>query len=210
MLGGMGGETLWDRQARGNPGQAREYIERFARLRAEGADLHGEARFIDALLQRGARVLDAGCGTGRVGGELAARSHHVTGVDLDGELLAQARLDFPGSRWEHGDLASLRLRDAEGNPERFDVVLAAGNVLAFTAPGSSAAVLESLAAHLAPGGRLAVGFSLLKGYALEAFEADAAAAGLAFSARFAGWDMRYFEVDSDFVVALLHRAQPVN
>lgn len=210
MLVGMSEETLWEKQSRTNPSQAQDYIERFAQLRAEGADLHGEARFVDALLPRGARVLDAGCGTGRVGGELAARSHVVTGVDLDGELLAQARRDYPGSRWELGDLATLGLRDVDGNPELFDVVVAAGNVLAFVAPGSTGAVLRSLAEHLATDGRLVVGFSLRKGYALGDFEADAAAAGLAFTARFAGWDMHLFDADSDFIVALLHRARPVN
>lgn len=91
MLDGMSEKTLWEKQSQSDPDQARNYIQRFARLRAEGVDLHGEARFIDALLPRGARVLDAGCGTGRVGGELANRSHRVTGVDLDPELLAQAR-----------------------------------------------------------------------------------------------------------------------
>ena len=206
MLDGMSEETLWEKQARSNPKQAQDYIERFAQLRAEGADLHGEARFIDALVPRAARILDAGCGTGRVGGELAARSHLVTGVDLDPELLAQASLDFPGCRWERGDLATLRLCDAGGHPELFDVVFAAGNVLAFVSPGSTGAVLASLAAQLAPGGRLVTGFSLLKGYSKEEFERDVAAAGLEFTARFAGWEMRPLGPDSDFMVALMHRA----
>ena len=46
------------------------YIERFRALAADGADLAGEARFLDALLARGSRVLDAGCGPGRVGAAL--------------------------------------------------------------------------------------------------------------------------------------------
>lgn len=200
----MSEETLWQKQARANPGQARDYIERFAHLRTQGADLHGEARFLDALLPRGARVLDAGCGTGRVGGELANRSHAVTGVDLDPELLAQARKDFPDSRWELGNLETLDLLDERGNPALFELVFAAGNVLAFVAPGSTGAVLRSLARRLAPGGRLVVGFSLLKGYTLEGFEADATDAGLAFTARFAGWDMHRFDADSEFIVALMH------
>lgn len=207
MLEGMSEQTLWEKQSHGNPDQARDYIERFAQLRTEGADLHGEARFVDALLPRGARVLDAGCGTGRVGGELAARSHRVTGVDLDRELLAQARIDFPGSRWEHGDLAALELLDSEGHRELFDAIVAAGNVLAFVAPGTAGAVLRALAGHLAENGRLVVGFSLLKGYTLGDFEQDAAAAGLGFSARFAGWDMHRLEADGDFIVALLHNAK---
>ena len=48
-------------------GHTQWYIERFRALAAEGADLAGEARLVDAMLPRAARVLDAGCGTGRVG-----------------------------------------------------------------------------------------------------------------------------------------------
>ncbi|MFL4476114.1 class I SAM-dependent methyltransferase [Paeniglutamicibacter sp. MACA_103] len=203
-------ETLWQLQARQDPKQARNYIDRFAQLRESGADLDGEARFVDALLPRAARVLDAGCGTGRVGGALAARGHQVTGVDLDAELLAAARADFPGSRWLQGNLASLDLRDAAGAREIFEVVVSPGNVLAFVAPGTAGEVLKALAAHLAPAGRLVVGFSLLRDYALEDFEADAAAAGLDIATRFSTWDMRPLGPDSDFVVALLQRAQSVN
>lgn len=210
MLGCMEKETLWQRQARSDPQQAKNYIDRFARLRESGADLDGEARLLDALLPRAGRVLDAGCGTGRVGGALAARGHLVTGVDLDAELLAAARRDFPGSRWLQGDLASLHLRDASGSRESFDAIVCPGNVLAFVAPGTAGKVLGALAAHLAQAGRLVVGFSLLKGYALKDFEADAAAAGLETSARFSTWDMRPPGPDPDFLVALLDPVQTVN
>ena len=42
-------------------------------MAAEGTDLAGEARFLDTLLDRGSRVLDAGCGTGRVSAALHER-----------------------------------------------------------------------------------------------------------------------------------------
>ena len=47
------------------------YVDRFKRLAAEGVDLAGEARLIDALVAPGSHILDAGCGSGRVGAELA-------------------------------------------------------------------------------------------------------------------------------------------
>ena len=60
--------TRWERIARETVGEgyAASYAERFRRLAASGADVHGEAAFAASLVPAPARVLDAGCGTGRV------------------------------------------------------------------------------------------------------------------------------------------------
>ncbi|NKY07717.1 SAM-dependent methyltransferase, partial [Cellulomonas hominis] len=63
--------TRWEQIGQQNPDRSQWYVERFRTMAAQGADLAGEARMIDAMVPRGARVLDAGCGPGRVGGELA-------------------------------------------------------------------------------------------------------------------------------------------
>lgn len=202
----MSEETLWQKQSNDNPQQAKNYIETFAKLRTAGKDLHGEARFVDTLLPRQGRVLDAGCGTGRVGGELALRSHTVIGIDLDLELLNQARIDFPNSTWLHGDLSTFELMGDNLQPKVFEAIICTGNVLPFLAPGTSGAVLKNLAKHLAADGRLVIGFSLEKSYSLNQFEKDVTAAQLGFVARFATWDMREFHEDSDFIVALLSRS----
>ncbi|MET0448682.1 MAG: SAM-dependent methyltransferase, partial [Aeromicrobium sp.] len=62
-------------------GHSQWYVDRFRQLAADGADLAGEARLVDAVTPPGSRVLDAGCGPGRVGAELHARGHVVVGVD---------------------------------------------------------------------------------------------------------------------------------
>ena len=80
-----------------NPDHSTWYIERFRSMAAAGDDLHGEARMIDAMVERGARILDAGCGPGRVGGYLAGVGHEVVGVDIDPVLIAAA-VAGPGSR----------------------------------------------------------------------------------------------------------------
>ncbi|WP_238013196.1 class I SAM-dependent methyltransferase [Dactylosporangium sp. AC04546] len=162
-----------------------------------GDDLAGEARFIDAMLPRGARILDAGCGSGRVAGVLAAAGHDVVGVDLDPELIAAAREDHPGPRYLVGDLAEVDL------PERFDVVVSAGNVLTFLAPATRVEVLRRCAAHLAPGGRVVTGFGAGRGYEFDAFLADAAKAGLTPDQLLGTWDLRPFTPASDFLVAIL-------
>jgi SAM-dependent methyltransferase len=197
--------TRWEQQVEASPEHSRWYVERFRRMAAQGADLAGEARLVDAMLARGSRVLDAGCGPGRVGAELAARGHAVVGVDVDPVLVAAAEEDHPGPTWLVGDLAELDL-PARGIPEPFDVVVCAGNVLTFLAPGTEVEVLRRMGAHLAPGGRVVAGFGAGRGYAFDAFFADAAAAGLRPDVALSTWDLRPFDDRSEFLVAVLARA----
>lgn len=194
-------ETLWEAQKRENPGHSAWYIKRFENMRAQGNDLHGEARLIDAMAERGSRILDAGCGPGRLGGELAVRGHQVVGVDVDPELIEAARSDHPDVNWFVGDLAELDL-PARGIAEAFDLIVCAGNVLTFLAPGTAPEVLARLARHLAPEGRLVTGFGAGRGYDFDQFMADAAGAGLAIDHKFGTWDLRPFTPSSDFLVAV--------
>lgn len=187
-----------------NPGHSRWYIERFRNMAAAGQDLHGEARLVDAMVGRNARILDAGCGPGRVGGRLHELGHDVVGIDIDPELIAAAGEDHPGPRWIVGDLADVDLR-AVGVEPGFDVIVSAGNVMTFVEAASRRAVLQNLAGMLAGAGRLVVGFGAGRGYAFDRFEADAAAAGLAFDLRLATWDLRPWTAGSDFLVAVLRR-----
>jgi 2-polyprenyl-3-methyl-5-hydroxy-6-metoxy-1,4-benzoquinol methylase len=176
------------------------YVERFRAMAAEGVDLDGEARFVDTLLPRGARVLDAGCGTGRVGAALHARGHHVTGVDVDPALIEAARADHPGPRWEVADLATLRLDD-----DPFDAAVLAGNVLVFVAPGSERDVLARVAAHVRPDGVLVTGFATDREYTVDRLDADTAAVGLAVEHRFATWDLRPWRADATWAVTVLRK-----
>jgi SAM-dependent methyltransferase len=190
-------ENLWLRQIAENPGHSQWYIKRFQDLAAKGADLAGEARLIDAMVPRGARILDAGCGTGRLGGVLAAAGHDVVGVDLDPELIEAARAGHPGPVWLVGDLAELDLPEPG-----FDVVVCAGNVMTFVAPSTRVEILRRFARHLAPGGRAVVGFGGGRGYPFEEFLGDAKTAGLATELLLGTWDLRAFTADSDFLVAV--------
>jgi len=193
-------ENLWLRKIAEDPGHSRWYIQRFRDMAARGADLAGEARLIDAMAARGARVLDAGCGTGRVGGRLAAAGHRVTGVDLDPELIAVARADHPDATWLVGDLSELDLGAA------FDVIVCAGNVMTFVAPSTRREILRRFRAHLAGDGRVAVGFGAGRGYDHDEFLADAQTAGLAADLLLSTWDLRPYQPGSDFLVALLAAA----
>jgi SAM-dependent methyltransferase len=184
------------------PGHSAWYIERFRTMAAEGADLAGEARLVDAMLHRGARVLDAGCGPGRVGAELFARGHQVVGVDVDPVLIDAATHDHPGPTWLVQDLTELDLASA-GEPEPFDAVVVAGNVLAFVAAGTELAVFAHLAAHLREDGFIITGLGTDRGYAIANFDQDAASAGLVVESRFATWDLRPWRDDASFAVTIL-------
>jgi SAM-dependent methyltransferase len=199
--GAVHDENGWLKLLAEKPGHSRWYVERFRTMARDGADLAGEARLIDAMVPRGARILDAGCGPGRVGAALAAAGHRVVGVDLDPVLIAAAREDHPGPEWLVGDLTTLDLPDHD-----FDAIVAAGNVMAFVAPGTRIGILRRLRAHLAPGGRVVTGFGAGREYPFADFLADVAAAGLRPDLLLATWDLRPFTPDADFLVAVLSPA----
>jgi SAM-dependent methyltransferase len=185
-----------------NPDHSNAYVQRFRTLADQGMDLVGEARLVDAMLARGSRVLDAGCGPGRVGGYLHDVGHEVVGVDVDPVLIAAAEEDHSGPRWLVGDLADLDLR-AQGVTEPFDAIVSAGNVMTFLAPSTRRAVLTRLRAHVAPDGRAAIGFGAGRGYPFEEFLADTRAAGWEENLLLSTWDLRPFTPDADFLVAVL-------
>jgi SAM-dependent methyltransferase len=183
------------------PGHSQRYIERFRQMAAQGKDLAGEARLVDAMLARGSRVLDAGCGPGRVGADLAARGHTVVGVDADPELIAAAIADHPGPRWFVADLSELDLA-AQGEPDLFDAAVLAGNVMPYVAPGTEPLVLARVGVHVRPDGIVIIGFSVDRGYALTDLDAHAKAAGLHLESRFATWDLRPFAPGGDYAVSI--------
>lgn len=194
--------STWVRMTDENPDHSNAYVQRFRTLADQGMDLVGEARLVDAMLARGSRVLDAGCGPGRVGGYLHDVGHEVVGVDVDPVLIAAAEEDHSGPRWLVGDLADLDLR-AQGVTEPFDAIVSAGNVMTFLAPSTRRAVLTRLRAHVAPDGRAAIGFGAGRGYPFEEFLADARAAGWEENLLLSTWDLRPFTPDAEFLVAVL-------
>lgn len=185
------------------------YGARFADLIADGTDIDGEARLADTLVERGARILDAGSGMGRVAAALHARGHQVLAAEPDPDLVAQSRTTYPHVPVLPAEILAIdadRLAQA-GGPDAFDLVVCVGNVLTFTADGTEVAVLVRLRELLAPGGRILAGFHLQGGpatarhYRPEAFVADVSAAGLRVQHRFGGYDLR--PADDDYAVWVL-------
>ncbi len=168
-----------------------EYAARFAALAATGKDMHGEATFCANLVSSPARVLDAGCGTGRIAIRLSELGYQVTGVDVDESMLAQARADRPELTWLHADLAELDL-----DRHTFQLVIAAGNVIPLLAPGTLPDTMQRLAGVLSDDGLLVTGFGLAARQLpagcpvteLADYDRAARAAGLILLHRFSAWD----------------------
>lgn len=182
-----------------------DYDARWDEMAAAGDNIHGEADLVSFLLAQtgGHRVLDAGCGTGRVAVELSRRGVSVAAVDADPLMLAAARETAPQLSWARCDLADGKdLARACSGP--FDLILLAGNVMIFLAPGTEQQVLTNLARRLAPGGLLVAGFSLNDDLTATRYDALAAGAGLKLMHRWATWDRQPF-VDGDYAVSVHRR-----
>ena len=197
--------SQWQLMIERDPEHSVRYAERFRQMDRAGHDLLGEARLVDAMVDRGARILDAGCGPGRLDGYLHSLGHEVVGVDVDSHLIDVARAEHPGPTYVVADLAELDL-PAHGITEGFDAIVAAGNVMTFLAPSTRRDVLTRLRAHLRAQGRAAIGFGAGRGYEFGAFLADAAAAGFEPDVLLSTWDLRPFRAGSTFLVAVLRGA----
>ena len=176
-----------------------EYEARWQQMADEGSNPHGEADFLSRYSP--ASVLDAGCGTGRVGIELASRGIEVVGTDFDADMLSYARKKAPSIAWHHANLANLDLG------RTFDVVVLAGNVIPYVEPDDRAAAVAGAARHVAAAGHLIAGFSLRSGWpSLADYHSWCVAAGLREDDHFATWNGDPYE-GGDYVVAVHRRAE---
>jgi SAM-dependent methyltransferase len=213
--------SRWNELTGGSAGAG--YASRFAKLAVAGVDVHGEARLCAELVPAGARVLDAGCGTGRVAIRLAELGYDCVGVDLDESMLAEARRAAPGIRWVRADLAELDL-PAQGIDDGidggigdgFDLIVAAGNVIPLLASGTEPTAVSRLAAHLRPGGLLVAGFGLDPAHLplafapvdLAGYDGWCAMAGLVLHRRLATWDGDEYRDGGGYAVSIHQRGQP--
>jgi len=107
----------------------------------------------------GKQVLDIGCATGELAIRLAKNGAIVTGIDLNEDLLeqAKAKIGFEGSetathnpKFQKGNMLDLK---TDFQPGQFDIVLCFGNTLVhLQSPAMVQKMLEGVFAVLKPGG----------------------------------------------------------
>lgn len=95
------------------------------------------------------RLLDIGCGVGRVTKGLAARGFRVTGIDTSVEALRRARRVTDGGRF-----VALDFRHLGHMRWTFDVVTSYWNSIGFGSRNDDVEVLRAVERILRPGGRL--------------------------------------------------------
>lgn len=95
--------------------------------------------------QSGERILDLGCGTGVLSRQIGDAGAEVLGIDDSAAMIAKARHNFPGMKFEDGDALTMDYA------EEFDAIFA-NAVLHWIKPPEVAA--ERMFAALKPGGRL--------------------------------------------------------
>jgi SAM-dependent methyltransferase len=186
----------------------RAYARRFADLAAAGNDTHGEATLCSTRFLPGSRVLDAGCGTGRVAVRLAELGYVCVGIDVDASMLAVAREASTDVTWRQLDLADVD--QLEGS---FDLVVAAGNVIPLLRRGTGDHVVARLAGCLRAGGELVAGFGLDAAHlpgdtapvGVSDYDAWCAAAGLTSVARFSTWSQEPYRARPGYAVSIHRR-----
>jgi SAM-dependent methyltransferase len=108
-----------------------------------------DSQYCARLAEQAHSVLDLGCGTGLLAAALGT-GRDVAGVDPAAAMLDVARRRPGGEavEWVEADARTVRL------DRSFDLVLLTGHAFqVFLTPADRRAVLATIAAHLAPGGR---------------------------------------------------------
>jgi SAM-dependent methyltransferase len=214
--------TRWSEVSSGAE-TAAAYRQRFASLEAKGVDVDGEAHFVASLVPPRARIIDAGCGFGRLTRVLSRMGYDAVGVDADRHLIDIARREDPGTEYVHADLAVMDLSQENLSPwgmatwsgtRGFRAAVLAGNVVPYLAEGTLDGVIRQIASHLVPSGLVIAGFGLTRAdlphdaHLVPVSEYDRAMRGAGFTLqlRYASWNRAPYTLASDYAVSV-HRKE---
>jgi SAM-dependent methyltransferase len=112
-----------------------------------------DVAFCEAAFPTPGRLVDLGCGTGRLCARFAAKGYDCVGVDLSDEMLAKARANAPGAAFVKGNLVDLSDLPAGS----FDYAACLFSTLGMVRGAENRArVVANAFRLLRPGGRLAL------------------------------------------------------
>ncbi len=115
---------------------------------------------IDMMLSNGMRLLDVPCGNGRIALELAARGHHVTGIDLAEKAIERAEQDAERDQTQRErprrGSVTYRVGDMRDLPQDgdFDGAYCLWESFGYFDDTGNLGFLKSLAGALKPGAKL--------------------------------------------------------
>jgi SAM-dependent methyltransferase len=112
--------------------------------------------YLELAQQQGSRVLEVACGSGRVLVPLVRNGLQVVGIDASPHMLALARAKLSSehlnAQLEQADMRTFQLEEAD-----FDLAVVAVKSFAYLLePADQLRCLETICAHLRPGGLLAM------------------------------------------------------
>ena len=170
--------------------------------------MHGEATFVSGLVDPPARVLDAGCGTGRVAIRLAELGYDVVGVDLDASMLVHGPRGGAAT-WTGGWPTSPSSTPGSSSTSCWSPATPSHS----SSPGPSTSAATHLAEQLDESGLLVCGFGLDAAHlpggcpVTPLADVDAAfdAAGLEPVDRFSTWDRAPYDEAAGYVVTVHSR-----
>lgn len=116
--------------------------------------LHGQAPqdeldFYLSYAEKGKRILEPLCGSGRFLVPFLERGFDISGMDLSEEMLAKLRRKAPDAKAMQADIVNYAAR------ERFDYIfIPSGSISLFTDMNMCQAILRKMKELLAPGGKL--------------------------------------------------------
>ena len=124
-----------------------DWVRQYANRDLRAVEVMLLIRYRDVL--RG-RVLELGCGAGRVTSYLAAISDHVQGLDVSPKMLEYCRQAYPNAEFREGDLRDLSAYE-DGS---IDVIMGPGNILDVLTDDERQDVLDQLRRVISPEGLL--------------------------------------------------------
>lgn len=125
----------------------RDNVARYAHRELRPGEVVVLARFSAALA---GRVLEIGCGAGRILGYLTELGGEVHGIDIAESMLDYCRDAYPTAHLARGDLRALHAA-VEGP---FDAIVASDNILDVVEPDQRALALAAIRSLLGPDGLL--------------------------------------------------------